>query len=140
MNFHALLPEKYHGYLERFTKSEYPASFDAYSRDINHIFEEMDGGFMDAERCAADFVEHIAGRIPKILRRNLVAYDVSRFLFLYTVPAALQYGSGVGQPFADALIEQWNQRFPKNLLKKANFSDLHSGFKTRIMGFDMGRD
>lgn len=140
MNFYSLLPEKYPGYLERFTKSEYAGCFAAYYRDVQPLFDELANGCADAACCAADFVEHIVGRIPKVLKRGLISYDICHFLFLYTVPSALQHGSEEALNFANELMNQWNSRFPKYPLKKISFPEINGGFRTKIMGFDIGRD
>lgn len=140
MNFQLMLPEKYPGYLERFTKSEYAGCFKGYYNAVQPLFDELANGSIDAAGCACDFVEHIVSRIPKVLKRRLVSYDICHFLFLYTVPSALQHGSEAAQIFADELMNRWNERFPKYPLKKTSFSEINGGFRTRIMGFEIGRD
>lgn len=134
---HILLPEKYPGYLERFTKSEYAQEFKKYCYSTESFFAGIENKTIDAEAAAKDFVSFIGGSLPRIFGRKLALYDIRRFLFLYTVPAVLARGSQEAGLFADALIAEWNRCYGFEPLSKTDFSTLNSGFKTRIMGFDI---
>lgn len=134
---HILLPEKYPGYLQRFTKNEYSPSFKNYCALTDSFFSNLElypGGTDEAVRA---FVDSVPAALPRFFGKKLALYDIRRFLFLYTIPAALHRETDACSHFADGLIGEWNSRYPDNTLSKATFSELFGGFKTRIMGFDV---
>ena len=137
---HILLPEKYPGFLERFTKSQYGGSFKDYCEMTAPYFDELELCPEGAANAAVRFVDSVENSLPRLFGRKLAIYDICRFLFLYTVPASLGRKTDAGNSFADALVAEWNRRFTNDTLSKAGFSEINSGFKTRIMGFDIGRD
>lgn len=134
---HILLPEKYPGYLERFTKAEYGYSFRKYCGETESFFAQLELEPDTIPQAVKDFLAAAESSLPRLFGRKLAIYDISRFLFIYTVPAAQELGGEAGRRFADALIAEWNGRYPDAILNKAAFSEINSGFKTRIMGFDV---
>ena len=134
---HILLPEKYPGYLQRFTKIEYSPSFKKYCADTDSFFSQLEFYPDDTDEAVMTFMDSVPSALPRFFGRKLALYDIRRFLFLYTIPAALHRESDACSHFADRLIVEWNSRYPDNTLSKATFSELFGGFKTRIMGFDV---
>ena len=134
---HILLPEKYPGYLERFTKNEYSPCFKNYCALTDGFFSRIELYPDGIDAASKEFMDCISASLPRFWGKKLAIYDVRRFLFLYTIPAALHRESDACSQFADRLIVDWNMRYPDNTLSKASFSELFSGFKTRIMGFDV---
>ena len=134
---HILLPEKYPGYLERFTKNDYSPCFKNYCALTDGFFSKLELCPDCIDAAVMTFMESIAAALPRFFGKKLALYDIRRFLFLYTIPAALHRESDACSHFADRLIEEWNSRYPDNTLSKATFSELFGGFRTRIMGFDV---
>ena len=137
---HILLPEKYAGYLEKFTKHEYSHNFKKYCALSESFFDELEREPGKSKKAAMDFVSSIEKSLPGFWGRKLAIYDLCRFLFLYTVPAALNRNNEESRLFASELAAEWNSRFPKNPLNISDFSGLFNGFRTTIMGFDIGRN
>ena len=134
---HILLPEKYAGYLERFTKAEYSGSFKSYCMLAEPFFTKLELCPESTEAAAAELVDYAETTLPRFFGRKLALHDIRTFLFVYTIPAALNRESRVCHSFADSLIEKWNSRHSDIVLNKATFSELFGGFRTRIMGFDV---
>ena len=134
---HVLLPEKYPGYIARFTKHEYSPCFKNYCTLTDSFFSQLELYPESINAAIESFVDNITASLPRFFGKKLALYDISRFLFLYTVPAALHRESDACSQFADRLIVEWNTRYPDITLSKATFSELFSGFRTRIMGFEI---
>lgn len=134
---HILLPEKYPGYLARFTKSEYSPSFKSYCSLTDSFFSQLELCPEGTDAAVKELLNSVSAALPRFFGKKLALYDIRRFLFLYTIPAALHRESDACTHFIERLIAEWNALYPDNTLSKTTFSELFSGFKTRIMGFDV---
>ena len=86
---HILLPEKYPGYIARFTKHEYSPCFKNYCTLTDSFFSQLELYPESINAAIESFVDNITASLPRFFGKKLALYDISRFLFLYTVPAAL---------------------------------------------------
>lgn len=138
MDIARLIPDNYPEYTKRFTKHSYPACFEEYRAMSEVIFNEIELSGQ-TESAAAQLLERAEGMLGR-WRRSMKIFDIRQFLFLYTMPAALDRSSELSQDFARQVQKLWNQRFPKEPLNLVGFRELFAGFRNKIFGFDIGSD
>ena len=138
MDIKILIPEKYFYYLENFKRSSYRKAFMQYCSEAGVFFSAMDGGQFSPQLAASELIANIDARLPKRFRRKLRFFDLKQLLFLYTVPAAISHGSEHSIAFVSALLAQWNERYPDDMLNSISFEKINGSFNDTIMGFQFG--
>ena len=138
MDIKILLPEKYAGYLERFTKASYPGAFDDYCDTVAPFFSALESVPEESARAAEQLMELAGTMLPKRFGRRTAIFDIKSFLVLYIAPAALKRGTQPCLDFAQALTEQWNALYPQEKMSITPFAEIYAGFKNRIFGFEIG--
>lgn len=129
--------------MESFTRSGYEPAFRKYAVSCRYIVQTADRvavlygerGKEKLKEAALYLVDAIDARIEgddsvkgKRAKSNKKE-DLKMVYAIYTVPMVQEQKLEAGEAFADALVEAWNDRNPKNMIGKGNYADITVGFR-----------
>lgn len=133
----------YEDIMTQFTRILFPKSFNQYASECKHIIETADrvmsvwgsngaAKIAEAAQCLVDAIEKRIDKDPscssKRARYNKKE-DLKMVLAIYAVPMVQFFELPVGNVLADAIVEAWCKKNPKNPIGKGNYQDLEAGFK-----------
>lgn len=121
--------DKYEGIFDEFygmNKGVFEAIEYVYQSDDapEQWLSKLAAGFVDTARADLNCRRTKGGRNQRLLDLNLL-------ISVYLVPAVLKYPAAFSEPFADCLLESWNQAFGTKV-GKASFSEIDNGFRRKL--------
>ena len=136
MDIRRLVPGDYSAYFAHFNRSEYAEYFRRYAEIADPIFRALSSED-EAEAAAKELAAH-CGTLPRKFFRKADMFDLKSLFMLYTVPAALEFGTAASKRFADALVAEWGRLYPAYNFTAGSYPELMDGFESaKIMGFDI---
>lgn len=129
------LIEAYRPYLRHFNRKEYPDYFARYRSAAEPFFDALEPEA--AEMAASALLDKLEGdwAARRWGTREMAREDDKQLVALFLLPAALAHGSQAAAVFAEALVRQWNERWPKSGLLAGSFEEIQAGFPR---GFHIG--
>lgn len=134
--------------MKNFNKKNYPDIFERLTKKYSKVFlcvEEIYAYEEDKERwlnkLAERFVNHaveLIGSQRWKFQKNNTSIDCNMFVVTYVLPLILKYDGKSSQPFADAIVNQWNATFDTNM-ECGDYDKIYGGFRTTILGINFER-
>lgn len=128
--------------LDGFKKDEYEQAFLAYIKEHDDILREIEDVYVCStnakegmQTLAQEFVEYVKTSLEtetKKRKRSQKLMDYNMILVVYLFPALLKQNQRSGEAFAKALLQEWNQAFPKTNLHLASYEEIAEGFRQRF--------
>ncbi len=136
MDIRKLIPGDYSAYFAHFNRSDYAGYFRRYTEIAEAIFSALSSED-EAEAAAKELAVH-CGTLPRRFFRKADMFDLKSLLALYTVPAALKFGTAAAKCFADTLVAEWGRLYPAYSFTAGSYGELMQGFENAgIMGFNV---
>ena len=127
------------GWLERFTRRDYDGAFADYCRRFLLPWREAvtAAGEAGAEALAESLLDAMEARWKRerLWNRSQVRGEMKQVLVVYLSPMLLE--EPALRRFAGVLRDGWNRRRPGDAYHVAGYQRIRSGFKLRIMGFEL---
>lgn len=127
-----------------FKRKYYEQAFIKHCAICNDIYLEIDNEtkeLNDIERAkyiddlAQDFVDIFAAEYKQISKKGKqISYttDHNTPLVVYTFPGILNYNAVWSKDLCDSIVQKWNAVFNTMTLSYGTYSDINSGFKTKL--------
>lgn len=126
-------------WLERFTRQDYEAAFREYQARYTASFLEAvrEAGESGLEALADELLASMeAGwKQRRFWDRGVAKSETKQLLVGFVSPMLL--AEPELRPFAKCLRDRWNARWPKDVYHAAEYERLRSGFKYKILGFEL---
>ena len=74
----------------------------------------------------------------KKFKRNNMQIDCNIFVVSYVIPAILEYKGNMSEPFAQTLLDCWNETFDTQM-QGGDYETILGGFNTTIFGINFGK-
>ncbi len=127
--------------MKDFTRDTYTDVFDTFYREHLELFKALELAYQNAQdpegklkELARSLIE-AADADVKALRfkgnRTRRQLDLNLQICAYLIPAALRYAAESSEPFADCLVESWNQAFGTTI-GKASYEEIEKGFRRKL--------
>ena len=146
-NIHRLLSDIDHGMaMKKFKKDTYEDFFyNVYRQRMGDIYAMMKTMYKSENKEAemheagAAFADYAKAEFKKqkFWRRNVFLSDMTFIVALYVFPGILEMQGEDDKRFVDIINEEWKKRFPGSDMQPGDFKKIQSGFRTRILGFDV---
>ena len=134
--------------MKHFNKKKYPGFFENMMKKYGKVFiciEEVYNYESNKEKwlnkLAERFVGYAQGMIQsesKKFKRNNMQIDCNIFVVSYVVPAILEYKGNMSEPFAQILLDCWNETFGTQM-QGGDYETILGGFNTTIFGINFGK-
>ena len=134
--------------MKHFNKKKYPGFFENMMKKYGKVFiciEEVYNYESNKEKwlnkLAERFVGYAQGMIQsesKKFKRNNMQIDCNIFVVSYVVPAILEYKGNMSEPFAQTLLDCWNETFGTQM-QGGDYETILGGFNTTIFGINFGK-
>lgn len=134
--------------LKNFNKKNYPDLFDRMMKKYGKVFiciEEIYNYESDKEKWLKKLAERFIGYAESMIqsqkwkfKRENMQIDCNMFVVSYVIPAILEYKGNMSQPFAQTLIDCWNETFGTQM-ECGEYDKIYGGFKTTILGINFGK-
>lgn len=127
--------------MKNFSKDSYEKTFAAYYGTAEPTLQKFAAYYQaagerreDIEAFAGYAVDAIQGRLDERgIRYDTVEYFSYVYLIVaYLCPAILKAAQPFSDMLADEIIGLWNQKYPKNPIKKATYETVYGGFKRKL--------
>lgn len=136
------------GSLKSFNKKNYPSCFENMMKKYGKVFSCIEAVYDHEEnkekwlnKLADRFIgyaeEMIASKKWKFQRESLLI-DCNMFLVAYVLPAIMEYQGNMSEPFANTLVQKWNDKFGTRM-EVGNYERIYNGFSTSILGIKFGK-
>lgn len=126
-------------WLSRFDRNGYEEAFRAYQDRFADVYREavQAAGESGAEALADSLLDDIEGfwKRQRFWDRAAVKADTRQLIVGYLTPMLME--DPVLRPFAGTLRDRWKARWPKEAYHAAGYERIRSGFKLKIMGFEI---
>lgn len=125
---------------EVFNRNSYEPSFNEYyellKMSLEHLYLAADVIDDDTQINALfkRFAEHLVTLIDNNLKKSksidpTILY--TRHMISFVIPSILRDESSYSQILSDHIIDIWNDKHPKNLIRETYFEQINAGFKSR---------
>lgn len=127
--------------MESFKKKTYEEVFAKYKEECRPTFEAIEHACavkeeerdsilnQCIERALNDFDASMSSMNKG--KKNSYIENCKMVLALYTIPMILDLKMDISEEYADRLIEQWTQKYPKHVFKKGTYESLVEGFEKK---------
>ena len=125
-------------WIDSFTRFTYRDAFSQYRIKYEPVYVGAAQAYASMERLAGELVEAIeaAWKKEKFWNRSAARVDDKMMLVAYLTPMLLASQETRCHELAEAICAAWNEKFPENAYKTADYETLLNGFRNTIMGFD----
>lgn len=123
-------------YLSCFDYDRYPSCFQAFAAECGAFFETLeDSGTAQA---ASALICELERRRAALSRREQkrAAEEEKRVMALFLAPAAARH-SECARSFAEALMREWNARYPRNTFMLGDYETILKGFDANLLGLPL---
>lgn len=127
--------------MRNFKKDSYPDVFNDYYRGCRKLFDEIDavcGAGSDNRELIGQMVGILTETAKKELeqlhprgKRSQRQLDYNFLISVYFIPALLKCGKAFSDPFAEQLVEGWNDAFGA-MIGKGSYEDINGGFRRKL--------
>ena len=125
--------------LKEFTRLNYASSFQDYCRRFlpDYLSAVRDAGETGISKLADDLLDAMEKQWKQVRfwDRSLVRSETKQVIVGYLTPMLLSEPDL--KPLAAALRDGWNSRWPKDIYHAAGYDTIRSGFKLRVLGFEI---
>lgn len=134
--------------LKNFNKKNYPDLYEQMQRKYGKVLlciEEVYNYEENKEKWLTKLAERFIGYAESMIQskkwkfqRNNLLIDCNMFVVCYVSPLILGYEGNMAQPFAQKLIDCWNEAFGTEL-ECGDYDRIYKGFRTSIFGINFGK-
>ena len=146
-NIHRLLSGvDYQLAMKKFKKDTYEDFFyNVYRQSMGDIYammktmyksENKETEMHEAGKAFAEYA-HAEYKSKKFWKRSVFLSDMTFIVALYVFPGILEMQGEDDRRFVDVINEEWKVKFPSSDIQPGDFKKIQSGFRTRILGFDV---
>ena len=123
-------------YLSCFDYDHYPACFQAFEADSKAFFEMLKDP--ETKHAATALIHELERRRAALPRREQRRgeEEEKQVLALFLAPAAARH-SEPARSFAEALMREWNARYPRNTFRLGNYETILKGFDANLLGLPL---
>lgn len=134
--------------MKNFSKKKYPALFEEMKKKYGKVFlciEEIYNYETDKENWLRKLAERFTGYAEDMIQskkwkfqREGLLIDCNMYVICYITPAILEYKGNMSEPFAQAIVDCWNETFGTKM-ECGNYDRIANGFSTSILGIPLGK-
>lgn len=134
--------------MKSFNKKNYPGFFENMMNKYGKVFvciEEVYNYEDDKEKWLRKLAERFVGYAKNMIqsqkwkfKRENTLIDCNMFVVGYVIPAILEYKGNMSEPFAQTLIDSWNEAFGTQM-ECGDYDRIYNGFSTSILGIKFGK-
>ena len=127
--------------MNNFKRTRYEGEFEDYYASNRELFEALDmiytggaSGEQTLKQMADCLIETAREQIEQIRfkgRKTQKQLDYNFMISVYLIPAIQKYPADFSEPFADCLVQSWNEEFGTTI-GKASFDDINKGFRRKL--------
>lgn len=136
------------GSMKCFNKKKYPVFFEDMMKKYGNVFlciEEIYNYEQDKEKWLRKLAERFVGFAQRMIqseqkkfKRENLQIDCNMFVVSYVIPAILEYKGNMSVPFAEKVLELWNESFGTQMAA-GSYDTILGGFNTNIFGMIFGK-
>ena len=136
------------GSMKSFNKKKYPGFFENMMKKYGRVFiciEEVYNYESNKEKWLNKLAERFVGYAQNMIqsekrkfKRDNMQIDCNIFVVSYVVPAILGYKGNMSEPFAQILLDCWNETFGTQM-QSGDYETILGGFNTSIFGINFGK-
>lgn len=125
-------------WIDSFTRFAYRDAFSRYRTVYEPVYAGAVQAYESMEKLAGEIVDAVeaAWKKEKFWNRGAARVDDKMMLVAYLTPMLLASQEVRCHELAAAICRAWNERFPENTYKTADYEAILNGFRNSIMGFD----
>lgn len=134
--------------MKSFNKKKYPGFFEQMMKKYGKVFiciEEVYNYEKDKEKWLNKLAERFTGYAQELIqsekrkfKRENMQIDCNMFVVSYVIPAILEYKGNMSEPFAQILLDHWNESFGTQM-RCGDYETIYGGFNTSIFGIKFGK-
>lgn len=134
--------------MKHFNKKKYPGFFENVMKKNGKVFlciEEVYNYEKDKEKWLNKLAERFVNYAQQMIqsekrkfKRENMQIDCNIFVVSYVVPAILEYKGNMSEPFAEKLLDVWNEAFGTQM-QGGDYETILGGFNTSIFGINFGK-
>lgn len=134
--------------MKHFNKKKYPGFFENMMKKYGKVFlciEEVYNYEKDKEKWLNKLAERFVNYAQQMIqsekrkfKRENMQIDCNIFVVSYVVPAILEYKGNMSEPFAEKLLDVWNEAFGTQM-QGGDYETILGGFNTSIFGINFGK-
>ena len=126
-------------WIDSFTRFAYRDAFGQYRVMYEPVYVGAVQAYESMEKLAVEIVEAIGAgwKKEKFWNRSAARVDDKMMLVAYLTPMLLASQEVRCHELAEEICKAWNENFPENTYKTADYDTLLNGFRNSIMGFDL---
>ena len=134
--------------MKHFNKKKYPGFFENMMKKYGKVFiciEEVYNHESNKEKWLNKLAERFVGYAQSMIqsekkkfKRNNMQIDCNIFVVSYVIPAILEYKGNMSEPFAQTLLDCWNETFGTQM-QSGDYETILGGFNTTIFGINFGK-
>ena len=134
--------------MKSFNKKKYPGFFENMMKKYGKVFiciEEVYNYESNKEKWLNKLAERFVGYAQNMIqsekrkfKRDNMQIDCNIFVVSYVVPAILEYKGNMSEPFAQVLLDCWNETFGTQM-QGGDYETILGGFNTSIFGINFGK-
>ena len=123
-------------YLSCFDYDHYPACFQTFEAESKAFFETLKDS--EIRQAAVALIRELERRRAVLSRREQkhAEADEKQVLALFLAPAAALH-SELARSFAEALMLEWNARYPRNTFLLGSYETILKGFDANLLGLPL---
>lgn len=124
-----------------FKRDKYKDVFEAYYAEYRSLFQALELVYANAEQpeeslkelavCLTEATKEELHRLKSKRQQGQKQLDYNFLVSVYLIPTMLKYPGDFPAPFADCLVEIWNETFQTHI-GKANYDDIAGGFRRKL--------
>lgn len=127
--------------MNNFKRTRYESEFEEYYASNRELFEALDmlyiggtAGEQTLKQMADCLIETAREQIEQIRfkgHKTQKQLDYNFMVSVYLIPSIRKYPADFSEPFADCLVQSWNEAFGTTI-GKASFDDINKGFRRKL--------
>lgn len=128
-------------WLRAFKRKTYGDAFRSYTERFGPLFMEAVRSQGDPAELAKQLLDGLESgwRSQRFWRRSMVRAEEKQMVVVYLSPMLLGLEEPGCQSLAQALMEQWAARWPRDGYTMAPYDQIQAGFRNAIMGIELRR-
>lgn len=127
-----------------FKRNLYEQAFNKYCSEIKNILDEINDELEGKDEdtvngYANEFADKFTGvfkaqydELSKKGQKSTFVTNHNSPLVIFVFPAILEYSAKWCKPMVEAIVNKWNDTFKETNIGYGSFSDIKSGFKTKL--------
>lgn len=134
--------------MKSFNKKKYPGYFENMMKKYGKVFiciEEVYNYEENKEKWLNKLAERFVNYAEELImskkwkhQRENALIDCNMFVVSYVIPAIVEYKGNMSEPFAQTLVDCWNEKFGTQM-EVGNYDQIFNGFSTTILGIKFGK-